>query len=364
MAPDSSILYSSVDKCVFLIDIPTSIRLAQGAEDRVPLSRIPLKEPFAISEPTTAEGAGRLEKQQVSEADVSRCLVENALKVLSSGHEGRWCLERMFCETDEELPEDFFLNINRQGSRRESLFRIPAISTTWLPLSMIPSYTNESDTTLTIAIKLQGDCEQEFYLPPYSTFSLMTLETPPTLCKFDIVILDPPWPNRSARRKSSYNTLRHVRDVIQLLQTLQLPSLLQPKGFVAIWITNRPAVRLGVDALLEEWKLRVVEEWIWIKTTENGSPVLPLNGVWRKPYETCLIIQHNESLGIKRRVVAGVPDLHSRKPCLRELFGLLLDLPKDYDAVEIFARHMTSGWHAWGDEVLRYNWTKAWKSGD
>jgi N6-adenosine-specific RNA methylase IME4 len=63
---------------------------------------------------------------------------------------------------------------------------------------------------------------------------------------------------------------------------------------------------------------------------------------------------------VVRRVVAAVPDLHSRKPCLKELFELL-HMPADYQAVEIFARNLTAGWHSWGDEAILFNWDGFWK---
>ncbi|KAF7886030.1 hypothetical protein EAF00_010133 [Botryotinia globosa] len=67
----------------------------------------------------------------------------------------------------------------------------------------------------------------------------------------------------------------------------------------------------------------------------------------------------NSNLSIKRRVIIGVPDLHSRKPNVRFLFGQLLGL-QDYRGLEIFARNLTAGWWGWGNEVLKFQNDDAW----
>lgn len=74
---------------------------------------------------------------------------------------------------------------------------------------------------------------------------------------------------------------------------------------------------------------------------------------------------------IKRRVVIAVPDLHSRKPCLKQLFEQILfgrqvesiD-EKTTPVLELFARYMVAGWMSWGDEALKYQWEGWWRGGD
>lgn len=55
---------------------------------------------------------------------------------------------------------------------------------------------------------------------------------------WDVVLIDPPWPNRSAARSSSYDMF----DPYKLWQ-LDLPGLLGDKScIVAVWVTNRVKV--------------------------------------------------------------------------------------------------------------------------
>lgn len=192
---------------------------------------------------------------------------------------------------------------------------------------------------------------------------------------FNFVILDPPWPNSSVARarnhkKSGYETAPSIWDIRQLLFEMDIDVLLANHGLVAIWITNNPAVRelvLGEDGLFDSWGVTLEQEWLWIKTTRSGEPVTPLDSFWRKPYEVLLLGRKTslesanvgEEQDIKRRVIAGVPDLHSRKPCLKELIEPLMPKPS-YRALEVFARYLVAGWWSWGNEVLKFNHEQYW----
>ena len=129
--------------------------------------------------------------------------------------------------------------------------------------------------------------------------------------------------------------------------------------------TSTEGIRAAAISYLADLGLSVVEEWIWIKVTTQGMPVLPIEGIWRKPWEMLLVGQRQpmsqtEAVTVRRRVIAAVPDEHSRKPCLKELFETLLGLPTKYEALEVFARNLSAGWHAWGNEVLLLNWEGFW----
>lgn len=131
-------------------------------------------------------------------------------------------------------------------------------------------------------------------------------------------------------------------------------------------MTNSASIREIASTWLDGLGFMVVEEWIWVKVTTVGEPILELDGIWRKPYEVLLVARpicreaSVEDNKVKRRVIIAVPDVHSRKPSLKSLFESLLGLPKEYQALEVFARHLTAGWHSWGNETLLYNWEGHW----
>jgi len=193
---------------------------------------------------------------------------------------------------------------------------------------------------------------------------------------FEFIIMDPPWPNASVTRardksKSGYQTASSMWDVRQLIFETDLNVMLAPGGFMAIWITNKSAVRdlvLGEDGLFDSWGIELVEEWLWIKTTNSGQPVTALDALWRKPYEVCLLgrkpTSKHDSVGepqeVTRRVIVAVPDLHSRKPCLKEVIEPLMSNRASYRALEVFARVLVAGWWSWGNEVLKFNNEHCW----
>lgn len=101
-----------------------------------------------------------------------------------------------------------------------------------------------------------------------------------------------------------------------------------------------------------------------MKITVDGEPVCALDGLWKKPYEILLVGRKGsvrDGEGVKRRVVVGVPDLHSRKPNLKCLFERLMQKKiGEYQGLEIFARNLTEGWWGWGNEVLKFQEDEHW----
>ncbi|GAB1195245.1 hypothetical protein APSETT444_004500 [Aspergillus pseudonomiae] len=230
--------------------------------------------------------------------------------------------------------------------------------------------------------------------------------------RFDLILLDPPWVNRSVRRSGHYHTQHYlegdlltqrIRDILKVhLQdshrifrydtsndrtSMPKPTEQQTQSCIAaIWITNSAKARKIAFDAIQGAGLSVCEEWIWIKTTTKGDPITPLDGLWRKPYEVLIIgmrrhlQQQANSPGkrgdgvITRRFIAGVPDVHSRKPNLKEVFEKVFfadaspsPMSEDrtaYSALEVFARNLTAGWWACGDEALKFNSKEWWVHGN
>ncbi|KAF2162670.1 hypothetical protein M409DRAFT_26908 [Zasmidium cellare ATCC 36951] len=197
---------------------------------------------------------------------------------------------------------------------------------------------------------------------------------------FDFILLDPPWPNRSVKRTyqtpgAGYAISNSLDDVYDLLLKMDLDMLMAEDCLVGMWITNKQAIRelvLGEDGVFDQWGVELVEEWIWLKTTVYGETVTPVESAWRKPYEILLLGRKQRRGGaasgdvtdVKRRCIVAVPDLHSRKPCLKELIEPLMPDPKDYRALEVFARHLVAGWWSWGNKCTKFNTESNWRRAD
>ncbi|KAJ5717975.1 hypothetical protein N7488_003621 [Penicillium malachiteum] len=290
-----------------------------------------------------------------------------------------------------------------------------------------------------------GADSSTYMIPPQSTFSLCTLPLSdtegmrppipgfPHNQQFNLIVFDPPWPNRSVKRSRkyqthSYNEMELLTSWIQDVLTVhshnslfdshgpsrtanlspeahgtQVPS---HQSFAAIWITNSEKAREAAYHALSQNGFSIYEEWIWVKVTAEGEPVYPVDGVWRKPYEILVIGRANQGttdanigpmdsgsmstdevlennidlLGldpgtVPRRVIAAVPDLHSRKPNLKSMFERFLfsstadtvvseSSRQSYMALEVFARNLTAEWWACGNEVLKFNASDCWAEPD
>ncbi|KAF2631881.1 MT-A70-domain-containing protein [Macroventuria anomochaeta] len=254
-----------------------------------------------------------------------------------------------------------------------------------------PAFYNAESQTLNLTIARAGAEKEQmtqaynFTVPPLSAFFLGDCDHPDSFRSafrevtnkhnlprhFDLVLLDPPWPNRSAKRKGAYEQVGGMPYLKKMLLKMDIDNYLEHNALVGIWITNKSALRdhvLGPGGLFETWNVGLIEEWIWIKTTTKGDPMFDIDDTMRKPYEVLLLgraapnawttMTHASSP--RKRVIAAVPDIHSRKPCLKELLEPYVPEPTDYSALEVFARYLVAGWTSWGNEVLKYNSNIYW----
>lgn len=347
-SPPSSILFQSSsnnnnDSPAFvLLDIPRSLEEAQVPPGHRPAARIvsgpPPLEPFATPEPRNGASAGHSPSAGAHIAELmAAAAAQSALDELRGRYSGPFLLDRVCHSAEEEgvSVDDGHVDAGADATGDESA----EMSRIRIPIG---------------AEYLHGtiqDLRQTF------------VDTAP---QFNLIVLDPPWPNRSVRRKKtgSYSTAYNLTDIQQLLLSIPVPLHLTPDGLVAVWITNKSSVFDLVTSprgLFASWGLELVTQWTWLKITSSGEPIFDIESTWRKPWETLLIAKRigaKAPSGLKPQVIVAVPDVHSRKPSLRFLFEDVLG--RDYAALEVFARNLTSGWWSWGDQVLRFQAAEHW----
>ncbi|KJZ77956.1 hypothetical protein HIM_02593 [Hirsutella minnesotensis 3608] len=334
----SSILFQSQDKSVVLLDIPRSLEESQvlpGQEiSRRIFSGDPPAAPYQTPEPkdgtgteSAAHGWSSLPPGAAIADLMTVAAVQNALERLSNNYLGPLHIPRL--------------------ARDVRLENAPVIGA----VPIIPPG----------AEYLSGSIEDKRQI---------FLDTAP---KFDLIVLDPPWPNRSARRKrrnrrtDSYATADTMGDVSELLARIPIASHLSTDGLVAVWITNKPSIRhllTSASGVFATWGLELAAEWTWLKIAASGEPLFDVNSAWRKPWEKLLIARKRgvrPARTLEPKAVIAIPDVHSRKPNLRSLFQEVLG--KEYIGLEVFARNLTAGWWSWGDEVLKFQEAHHWSPG-
>lgn len=359
----NEILFQSADLGVFVLDIPASLKNSSDG-GRI-YSAAPLETPYVTPEPKGKKREAFLAKipqEQLDYDEEVAASIKKALQIASNGLGDRpWCLPRTIRQdlVDGLSPAD----------HNGSLYPCT-------PIVLAPGnncfrdvhniqyevVVNKGDTA---AVTI--DDGTSFIIPPSSTFiwtgiarALHVLTMYKTLTmhplNFDLIVMDPPWTNRSVRNAAYYFTKEDqhsdpFEDAMKMVEKFH-----STKGYVMIWITNKAAVRQQAVAALQGQHFQLVEEWIWVKVTTKGEPVTPLDGLWRKPYERLLVFQHRvDATEVKRRQIFAVPDLHSRKPNLKSLCKLVLG---SGCGLELFARNLTAGWWSIGDEVLKYQDTR------
>ena len=424
----SPILWQTTDRRATLLDVLRSVESAQNLCAQTPERRLisspPLLTPFPSQEPKSASAKAKLKTNTVDAVlhSTYRNILHEAIEEVKRYHDGNWCFQR--CLSEEPPAKKRKFGEDSYNERRERA----TLSETFLPnlarakdtnahqLRFVtrPDSNSEPSTDDSLLQQLDGhffankngspallriisanvEDSLRFYVPPRACFYLgdcadskafhasvrNQAERAGTTRAFNFILLDPPWPNRSVKRTrktagSTYATTPSLWDMRELLLDTKLDLLMAEACLVAVWITNKPAVRelvLGEEGSFACWDVELVEEWLWLKTTKHGEPVSPIDALWRKPYEVLLLGRKRRkssgALGpdtnhcdVKRRVLISVPDLHSRKPCLKELIEPLMDDPEDYRALEVFARHLVAGWWSWGDECIKFNWEVFWR---
>ena len=415
----TAILYQNPAKTVTLIDIPTSVSLAQGTLE-IPNSRKlysspPLQFPYPSTEPKSAAAKAKVREMMGSaHREFSTELLCEALRQIGDNYSGEWCLPRQIpnpasmgankkCKYDGlamsngeariREPDLRFPSTQHEGSQDPELQSLLELSKS-LPYDIAIALDVQSmsqrlvhnpySTRLPLHISLVS---QTYIIPPRASFFLTSIdrfsfrsfshaasEVYPISSssagpgQFDIILLDPPWNNCSVRRSREYTTLRQETNPMDVLHDM-LGTHIAPGSLVGCWITNKPSVRDIAMKAFENWDVSLIQEWAWLKTTVHGHPMSRINGLWRKPYEILLLgrkrsAERDKTIGVgdcvQRRVIVAVPDLHSRKPNLKELLESMMPNPLSYRALEIFPRNLTAGWWSWGDEVLKFNWEGNW----
>ncbi|KAI0489501.1 MT-A70-domain-containing protein [Xylaria cf. heliscus] len=354
---EQSVLFKSSDGAVVVIDIPRSLEEAQVLPGHNITRRIvstpPREIPWQIPEPKRDTAKYVSPSAAVAELMALES-VRTALEVARAGYGGLWCLPRV-TRKQADGPE---LNRAPESNADANATASQSHKRKYKPPSPISEEDNETSSGPVI--------------PDQSCHLLGTVESQRdaflhSAPQFDLIVLDPPWPSRSVKRKfDSYTTVYGTEAARNLLLQIPIASHLKRDGLVAIWVTNNAAIMdllTGPGGMLAQWGLEHIGEWIWLKITSAGEPILDIDSAWRKPWERLLIARKRGSLvslPTGTKVILGVPDIHSRKPNLRGLFEDIL--PKCYAGLEVFARNLTAGWWSWGNEALlfqqRHHWVR------
>jgi N6-adenosine-specific RNA methylase IME4 len=430
----AAILYQNPARDVTLVDIPASIAAAQSRPGTL-LSTTPLHDPIEPNQDYRPKATKSKAPNPHDLADSARHVeykasITSALAQIHAHVHTPWCLPRKvltqtpkhedameIIDPEKELEthfrewaawgdrkeDDAALNLQQMmaslGAPESQQSQAAAAQDEWIVTTTgsasqhepwTSTFHNPEPHSLPLTVQQpQSSKGYNFTIPPRSTFflsdsahsesfraSFRELTDEYNLPRhFDVVLLDPPWPNRSAKRKGAYEQIGGMPYLKKMLFRMDIDNYLEHNALVGVWITNKSSLRehvLGPGGLFETWNVGLFEEWIWIKTTTKGEPMFDMDNPMRKPYEILLLGRAAPNAWttmahaphVRKRVIAAVPDMHSRKPCLKKLLEEYIPDPTDYSALEVFSRYLVAGWTSWGNEVLKFNCDYYWASDD
>ncbi|KGL82546.1 Methyltransferase-like 4, partial [Tinamus guttatus] len=220
----------------------------------------------------------------------------------------------------------------------------------------------ENNSSCAKMIVLMG---QKYLVPPKSNFLLSDISClqPLLNCKkkYDVIVMDPPWENKSVKRSNRYGYLSSWQ-----IKQIPVSSLAAPNCLVVTWVTNRQKhLRFVKDELYPHWSVKTLAEWHWVKITRSGEFVFPLDSSHKKPYEVLVLgrVQGRVEEALRKseevlpipdhKLIVSVPcSLHSHKPPLTEVLAEFVK--PGAECLELFARNLQPGWTSWGNEVLKF----------
>ncbi|KAL1270537.1 hypothetical protein QQF64_029553 [Cirrhinus molitorella] len=223
------------------------------------------------------------------------------------------------------------------------------------------SYITENPSDCAYEVTLM---KEKYLLPPRSRFLLSDITRIHPLVnsgdKFDLIVLDPPWENKSVKRSNRYSALPSSQ-----LKQLPVPALAAPECLVVTWVTNRAKhLRFIKEELYPNWAVEVLAEWLWVKVTRSGEFVFPLDSPHKKPYEVLVLGRYRSTTDHtvrssaaedlpEQRLLISVPSvLHSHKPSLSAVLKPYIS--RKPRCLELFARSLQCDWTSWGNEVIKF----------
>ena len=106
---------------------------------------------------------------------------------------------------------------------------------------------------------------ERFLIPPHCRYISSTFHDIHCLLEngveYDLIVMDPPWENKSAKRLKTYDYLADSD-----LLTMPLSSLAADGALIAVWVTNNERLHSFVETqLFPAWNVVKEAEWSWVK---------------------------------------------------------------------------------------------------
>uniref|UniRef100_A0A914HWX9 Methyltransferase-like protein 4 n=1 Tax=Globodera rostochiensis TaxID=31243 RepID=A0A914HWX9_GLORO len=183
--------------------------------------------------------------------------------------------------------------------------------------------------------------------------------------KFDFIVADPPWPNRTVKRQRTYQMFRagklSLDHPLDRLGQLPIPQILADGALFCIWLSNSRTAHTVAHELLDKWKMRKLAQWHWLKICRTGEPVCAFRPEHKVPFESLLIACKDCAADTakwekipKDFCVVSVPNANpSRKPPISLLLQQLGFICPVKNGLELYARYLLPNFTSVGYEATK-----------
>lgn len=168
--------------------------------------------------------------------------------------------------------------------------------------------------------------------------------------KYDVIVLDPPWPLKKITTKQRPNqvymdySLMSVEDI----SALPIQTIAGDKGYCFLWTIQK--YLFEAKSILEGYGYNHLLTMGWVKEYGRSSGMALYGFRWNLEFILVGTKGKFPALPKQKLIKAGfnaVNEGHSKKP--DEFYDMIKHLGDK--RIDLFARKPRDGWDVWGDEV-------------
>jgi len=130
--------------------------------------------------------------------------------------------------------------------------------------------------------------------PFYINTDLRTFDLSSLQCKFDVILVDPPWPFYVDRCPASMDNLKRTPWSFEQMSTLKIHDIAENPSFLFLWCGAGKSLNEGRQ-LLKKWGYKRCEVIVWLKTNKKSQIRLSLDDEYKtQQVDDYLLEKHDE----------------------------------------------------------------------